>query len=204
MVLDFAENYTCTYQNEVQAAHWHKSSVTLHPIVTYYACPKGCGEAVTESLAFVSNNTVHDFNAVHHFTKMAVEHLTGTRGLCLQRIITWTDGCASQYKSKGPFADISHVFQDYMKLPLSAIILVHVMGRAPQTARAQSSKATPSMTQRLAELTSQLQRICTTIARRLHSTSSHMMRISAITSCALFSGWQREKFFDREAAKSRH
>ncbi|KAK7093018.1 hypothetical protein V1264_008679 [Littorina saxatilis] len=113
MVLDFAENYTCTYQNEVEAAHWHKSSVTLHPIVTYYACPKGCGEAVTESLAFVSNDTVHDFNAVHHFTKMAVEHLTGTRGLCLQRIITWTDGCASQYKSKGPFADISHVFQDY-------------------------------------------------------------------------------------------
>ncbi|KAK7100262.1 uncharacterized protein [Littorina saxatilis] len=44
---------------------------------------------------------------------MAVEHLTGTRGLCLQRIIQWTDGCASQYKSKGPFADISHAFQDY-------------------------------------------------------------------------------------------
>ena len=40
MVLDFAENYICTYQNEVQAAHWHKSAVTLHPIVCYYACPR--------------------------------------------------------------------------------------------------------------------------------------------------------------------
>ena len=36
MVLDFAENFSCSYQDEVQAAHWHHQQVTLHPIVVYY------------------------------------------------------------------------------------------------------------------------------------------------------------------------
>ena len=36
MMMDFAENYTCTYQDEVQAAHWAHDQVTIHPAVTYY------------------------------------------------------------------------------------------------------------------------------------------------------------------------
>ena len=27
MVMDFAENFTCTYQDEVQSAHWHHEQV---------------------------------------------------------------------------------------------------------------------------------------------------------------------------------
>ena len=30
----------------------------------------------------------------------------------MQRVIQWTDGCASQYKSKGPFSHISHATSD--------------------------------------------------------------------------------------------
>ena len=33
MVLDFAENFSCSYQDKVQAAHWHHQQVTLHPSV---------------------------------------------------------------------------------------------------------------------------------------------------------------------------
>ena len=36
MVMDFAENFTCNYQDEVQAAHWAHDQVTVHPTVTYY------------------------------------------------------------------------------------------------------------------------------------------------------------------------
>lgn len=36
MVLDFAENFACQYQDEVQVAHWHHERATIHPIVTYY------------------------------------------------------------------------------------------------------------------------------------------------------------------------
>ena len=33
MVVDFAENFTCTYRDEIQAAHWHHEqvlSILLH------------------------------------------------------------------------------------------------------------------------------------------------------------------------------
>ena len=32
MVLDFAENFMGTHQDEVQAVHWHHEQVTVHPI----------------------------------------------------------------------------------------------------------------------------------------------------------------------------
>ena len=38
MGLHFAQNFTCVSQDEVQAAHWHHTQVTVHPIVTYYKC----------------------------------------------------------------------------------------------------------------------------------------------------------------------
>ena len=36
MVLDFAENFACSIQDEVQSAHWYHNQVTVHPVVCYY------------------------------------------------------------------------------------------------------------------------------------------------------------------------
>lgn len=112
MVLDFAENFTCVNQDEVQAAHWHHTQVTVHPIVTYYRCDL-CEKTVTESLVFISNDRHHDFDAVHKFTEVAINHLRNKRNITLENIVQWTDGCASQYKSKGPFADVSCAMDDF-------------------------------------------------------------------------------------------
>ena len=68
-------------------------------------CEKG---VVCETLAFMSDDKVHDFHAVQTFVCLAMEHLGGRRQLDVHRVIQWTDGCASQYKSKGPYSDISH------------------------------------------------------------------------------------------------
>lgn len=35
-LMDFAENYLCEFQKEVQAAHWSYSQVTVFPTVNYY------------------------------------------------------------------------------------------------------------------------------------------------------------------------
>ena len=35
MVIDFAQNYVCSYQDEVQSAHWSQRQVTLYAAVTY-------------------------------------------------------------------------------------------------------------------------------------------------------------------------
>ena len=111
-VLDFAENYTCQYQHEIQSVHWHHSTVTLHPIVCYYRCPDCETGVVCETLAFISDDKVHDYHAVQQFVSLAMQHLQHHRHLNVQRVIQWTDGCASQYKSKGPFSDISHSTTD--------------------------------------------------------------------------------------------
>ena len=111
-VLDFAENYTCLFQDEVQAAHWNHEQVTLHPIATYYKC-RHCQERVYESLVFISPDQRHDHHAVHTFFTIAFNHLQVERKLTPELILQWTDGCSAQYKSKGPFSDISSSVVDF-------------------------------------------------------------------------------------------
>ena len=84
--MDFAENYSCVTQNEVQAAHWGHEQVTIHPTVAYYKCKDdGCDQVVTESLIFISEDKIHDSHAVNTFTKIANEHLKEKRGLDIKR-----------------------------------------------------------------------------------------------------------------------
>ena len=40
MNLDFAENYTCKSQMEVQRSHWHHERVIIHLIIANYNCGK--------------------------------------------------------------------------------------------------------------------------------------------------------------------
>ena len=35
MVIEFAQNHTCSFQNEVQSAHWSQNQVTIHAMVAY-------------------------------------------------------------------------------------------------------------------------------------------------------------------------
>ena len=111
-VLDFAENYTCLLQNEVQAAHWNHHMATVHPLVCYYNCEK-CDRVITESCVCISDDLKHDHHAVHVFALKTAEHLQYTRKLNIDKYIQFTDGAASQYKSKGPFLDISYSKEDF-------------------------------------------------------------------------------------------
>lgn len=83
----------------------------VHPTVTYYAC-QVCPETVLELLVYISDDRVHNFNAIFWFTQLAVDHLCTIRGLDIN-VIQWTDGCALRYKLKGPFADIFCALSDF-------------------------------------------------------------------------------------------
>lgn len=101
IVMNFAENFTCITQNEVQSAHWTKMMVTLHPMVTYYTCKMdGCDHGtVLEAIHIVSKDMVHT-SAVAHFCALASGHLKSVRELDLKRVIQFSDGCGAQYKSR--------------------------------------------------------------------------------------------------------
>ncbi|XP_048028545.1 uncharacterized protein si:ch211-86h15.1 isoform X2 [Megalobrama amblycephala] len=105
-VMDFAENYSCISHDEMQKC---TQQITIHPIVCYYKCPtEGHDHTVQEALVFVSDDLNHDANAVHHFETLAIKHLKEKRGLKLEHVVEFTDGCGAQYKSKVSFADISN------------------------------------------------------------------------------------------------
>ncbi|XP_033098535.1 uncharacterized protein LOC117102392 [Anneissia japonica] len=112
MVLDLAENYTCKYQDEIQSAHWYHTNATVHPILAYYACPL-CGETMEESIVFISLDKSHDFHAVNKFMEIAVSHLKKQLGKTMKQIVRFSDGYGAQYKSKGPFFDISCAEEKY-------------------------------------------------------------------------------------------
>ena len=45
--------------------------VTIHPVVTFYGCPKCC-DKVCESIVFISPDNKHDHNAVHAYMDLHV------------------------------------------------------------------------------------------------------------------------------------
>ena len=72
--MDFAENYTCLYQDEAQSAHWSHNQVTLFSIVAYYRCPT-CKMSMTESLVLITEDRHHDSHTVYTFVGKANDHL---------------------------------------------------------------------------------------------------------------------------------
>ncbi|XP_022107160.1 uncharacterized protein LOC110988175 [Acanthaster planci] len=93
------------------------AGIEHHTVVTYYQCLK-CTSQVTESIIFISPDTKHDHNAVHDFMDLVVLHLRQKRGIDIGMMVRFSDGCASQYKSRGPIADIAKSQENY-QFPLS-------------------------------------------------------------------------------------
>ena len=113
MVLDFAENYGCFHQDEIQSAHWAVNQVTVHPVVVYYSCPDcPVRHVVQEAVVIISEDLKHDGHAVQHFVNETMLHLRNNRGVTVNQVVEFTDGCAGQYKSKLPFSDISFSAED--------------------------------------------------------------------------------------------
>lgn len=110
--MDYAENYTSVYQDEAQSAHWSHEQVTLFSIVAYFRCHT-CNEVAHDSLVFVTDDKKHDSHAVQHFVLLGNQYLKGKHKLIIEREIHFSDGAASQFKSKTPFADVAHCIEDF-------------------------------------------------------------------------------------------
>ena len=73
-VHDFAQNYLCKHQREVQGLHWHPEQVTLMPTVAHYVCAS-CKGMVTHETVDVSEDMKHDAHLVRVFTERSEEVL---------------------------------------------------------------------------------------------------------------------------------
>lgn len=111
LTADFAENFTCFSQNEIQGAHWMRNAVTIHPTIANYKCPVD-GEIVEEAIDIITDDLVHDAHAFHKFNTIINQHLTEVQQIPIEELIIVTDGCASQYKCKSSFFDASNGLED--------------------------------------------------------------------------------------------
>lgn len=102
-VMDFAQNYTTLYQDDIKATHYGKQQITLHPIPCYYR--KDDGTLNRESAVMLSDDINHDTYAVSHFRRRLIEHLR-TQGILVSLLIEWCDGAPSQYKNASAFLDL--------------------------------------------------------------------------------------------------
>lgn len=68
---------------------------------------------VMDVLVFLSDDNLHDYHAVQQSISMAILFLKEKKDVTFSTIYEFTDGCSSQYISRGPFADISFGESDF-------------------------------------------------------------------------------------------
>ena len=106
--LDFADNFLCKFQDEVQSAHWAYKQVTLFPSVFFYRCQVRCRELRHDEVAFLSDDLHKDASMSQMFIENILQRLQRNIGASLKKVILVSDGCAAQFKSKLPFLLLSH------------------------------------------------------------------------------------------------
>lgn len=100
--MDFAENYVCTHQDEIQSAHWNACSVTIHPAVVYY---KLNGLLLHKSLAIISDTPFHNAETVYAFLKTLMTEIKALLSeITITKVFYWTDSPNSQYRNFKIFA----------------------------------------------------------------------------------------------------
>ena len=68
IVHDYAQNYLCIHQHEIQAMHWSHAQVTMHPSCISYRCPiNGCNQIVLHEIVHISSDLLHDVHLVKRF-----------------------------------------------------------------------------------------------------------------------------------------
>ena len=106
MIMDFSENYKCSFQNEIQSAYFEQNLVTIHPCMCYYKKTLNDEEYLYKhSVIGISNDLKHDSSLVKVFEDKAVEKVEEQQKITT--VTEWTDGCAAQYKSRIAFAYLS-------------------------------------------------------------------------------------------------
>ena len=101
MVHDFAQNYLCQHQKEVQGLHWRHKQVTVMTTIVDYKCAKR-HQLTTHEIVHVSEDLKHDAHLVKAFTARTLSVLRKNK-IQMCKIIEFTDQAPSQYKNKTAF-----------------------------------------------------------------------------------------------------
>ena len=115
-VVDFAENYRCRFQDEIAAAYYQYQQASIFPCQLFYkcsdeGCEEGCEETVSHQVVLISDDLLHDHHLVRHFNAEIIGSLPSS----FAHHVQFSDGCAAQFKSKGPFYDVQESSTSFEK-----------------------------------------------------------------------------------------
>lgn len=96
--IDFAENYVCVQQDEVQSAHWKQNQLTLFTSAFYF-------NDTFQSKVIVSDNKVHGKETIVPYLYKLLSKMPSE----LKVLKIWNDGPTSQFKNKYIAAIIPHL-----------------------------------------------------------------------------------------------
>ena len=102
---DFAENYECSYQDEIQGAHWNKAHVTIFTMSAKHGSNSFPNVVISDDLR-------HDKKSIMTFiTRFLADFLLQHPEV--QRCDVWSDGPSSQFKNKFIAAFVCHLRQTF-------------------------------------------------------------------------------------------
>ncbi|XP_077976176.1 uncharacterized protein LOC144432038 [Styela clava] len=87
--IDFAENYTCVNQDEIQSAHWQQQQISIFTAAAWYG-------GKNHSMAVVSDYLCHSKEAVIPI----LSKILSTLPSFIKSVKIWSDGPSSQFKNK--------------------------------------------------------------------------------------------------------
>ena len=103
--MDFAENFSCTSQEEVQSAYWTTDMISLHTMVVY-------SESEVQSYVAISDVLTHNASVVYCIIQKFVP-LLKEKYPDLKKIHYLTDSPTSQYGNKTVFEILCHHNSDF-------------------------------------------------------------------------------------------
>ena len=102
-VIDFAENYSFKWKNEVQSQHWFSFQVTILVHITFRIHPEWDGVdsqtmLLTEYHFYISDDKSHDNQFVQHCFSLHQDFLIQQGFPLPVEYIVFSDGCTAQFK----------------------------------------------------------------------------------------------------------
>ena len=94
-IADFAENYRCLNQDEIQSAYYNNQQATVFPLIAHYNCQKCEDGIVQDSAVFISSDLINDAD-VKQFTKQMDSHIRDK--VDFSHEVQLSDGCEAQFK----------------------------------------------------------------------------------------------------------
>jgi len=102
--VDYSESYSNAQQDEIQSAYFGQQNFSIFTSCSYY---RDHGELKNVPMSIISESNDHSRIAAFSCVTTIVNEMKRLIG-SIERVIMWSDGCASQFRSKFVFALLTH------------------------------------------------------------------------------------------------